>query len=101
MALINRGRLSVQRVEEDVWVAVEKLANSGGWEVGVKPTKKPRRAGGGSKKPSRAETSDEDVGEDDTIENAPKPKGRKRKIEDIELTDAPTKRRSTRLQQIS
>ncbi|KAI0658573.1 PUA-like domain-containing protein, partial [Cubamyces menziesii] len=32
MALVSRGRLSVQRVEEDAWQVIEKLAEHGGWE---------------------------------------------------------------------
>ncbi|KAH9854931.1 PUA-like domain-containing protein, partial [Lenzites betulinus] len=31
MALVTRGRLSVQRVEEETWKVVEKLAERGGW----------------------------------------------------------------------
>ena len=32
MALIKRGRLSVQPVEEDAWKAVQLLAEKGGWD---------------------------------------------------------------------
>ncbi|TBU28751.1 PUA-like domain-containing protein [Dichomitus squalens] len=32
MALVTRGRLSVQRVEEDTWEIIEQLAERGGWE---------------------------------------------------------------------
>ncbi|THH13287.1 hypothetical protein EW146_g6920, partial [Bondarzewia mesenterica] len=32
MALVNRGRLSVQRVEEDAWGVIEMLAEKGGWD---------------------------------------------------------------------
>ncbi|KAI0355407.1 DUF55-domain-containing protein, partial [Trametes cingulata] len=31
MALVTRGRLSVQRVEEGTWTVIEKLAERGGW----------------------------------------------------------------------
>ncbi|KIY51689.1 DUF55-domain-containing protein, partial [Fistulina hepatica ATCC 64428] len=32
MTLITRGRLSVQRVEEDAWKAIEALTTRGGWD---------------------------------------------------------------------
>ena len=32
MALINRGRLSVQPVEKDAWTTVVSLAENGGWD---------------------------------------------------------------------
>lgn len=35
MALVNRGRLSVQRVEEDAWDTVSMLAEKGGWGENV------------------------------------------------------------------
>lgn len=31
MALLNRGRLSVQRVSEACWTAIEEMARRGGW----------------------------------------------------------------------
>ena len=39
MALVTRGRLSVQRVEEDTWGVIELLADKGGWDegAGMKP----------------------------------------------------------------
>ena len=41
MDLVTRGRLSVQRVGEDAWAAIELLAENGGWEeLDVKPKKK-------------------------------------------------------------
>ncbi|KAL5527836.1 hypothetical protein ACEPAG_6637 [Sanghuangporus baumii] len=55
MALIKRGRLSVQPVEEDAWEAVQLLAEKGGWEddletttasgAGAKPKKGAKRKG--------------------------------------------------------
>ncbi|KAF8165764.1 PUA-like domain-containing protein [Crassisporium funariophilum] len=42
MDLVRKGRLSVQRVQEDAWVAVGLLAEKGGWEeMDLKPKKKP------------------------------------------------------------
>ena len=35
MALVNRGRLSVQRFEEDAWDTVSMLAEKGGWGENV------------------------------------------------------------------
>ena len=32
MDLVTRGRLSVQRVGEDTWAAIELIAQNGGWE---------------------------------------------------------------------
>ncbi|KZP02340.1 hypothetical protein FIBSPDRAFT_880427, partial [Athelia psychrophila] len=32
MALVNRGRLSVQRVNDEAWSIVELMAEKGGWE---------------------------------------------------------------------
>ena len=36
MALIKRGRLSVQPVEEDAWTAIHLLADKGGWDENEK-----------------------------------------------------------------
>lgn len=44
MALINRGRLSVQPVEEKTWDVIRMLAEKGGWdESSTKPTKAAKR----------------------------------------------------------
>ena len=41
MDLVTRGRLSVQRVGEDAWAAIELMAENGGWEeLDMKPKKK-------------------------------------------------------------
>ena len=38
---MTRGRLSVQRVGEDAWAAIELMAENGGWEeLDMKPKKK-------------------------------------------------------------
>jgi hypothetical protein len=34
MALLNRGRLSVQRVEQVAWDAIQTMADQGGWSEG-------------------------------------------------------------------
>ena len=40
MALIKRGRLSVQPVNEDAWRIIHELADNGGWTEDEKKTKK-------------------------------------------------------------
>lgn len=41
MDLVTRGRLSVQRVGENAWAAIELMAKNGGWEeLDMKPGKK-------------------------------------------------------------
>ena len=40
MDLVTRGRLSVQRVREDAWAAIELMAENGGWEsLDMRPKK--------------------------------------------------------------
>lgn len=46
MALVNRGRLSVQRVERPAWDAITLLAERGGWEE--------KRASAGGDQPTKA-----------------------------------------------
>ncbi|KAF8883175.1 PUA-like domain-containing protein [Gymnopilus junonius] len=67
MDLVTRGRLSVQRVEENAWLAITQLAEKGGWEESnLKPTKKGKEkkpAGDAapvkSKKSAKRKTKDE------------------------------------------
>ncbi|CCO27603.1 hypothetical protein BN14_01588 [Rhizoctonia solani AG-1 IB] len=40
MPLLNRGRLSVQPVNEGAWTAIDKLAEKGGWDEQIKPKPK-------------------------------------------------------------
>ena len=118
MALVNRGRLSVQRVEADTWEVINKLATKGGWEEAgdsagkskpktTKGNMKGRTHPGGSRtsarkqvKESRGDEVDEPgEGSGEKTVQAPKPRqtGRgKRKTEDAELTDTERPRRSTR-----
>ncbi|KAJ3751867.1 DUF55-domain-containing protein, partial [Lentinula raphanica] len=82
MDLINRGRLSVQRVEKPAWDAIEQLAERGGWDEtmlgkgkgkgkgkskGVKSSKGKRS---GSKEPAKSmkKTRNSRKQEDDGIE---------------------------------
>ncbi|KAI0686781.1 PUA-like domain-containing protein [Cytidiella melzeri] len=43
MALVSRGRLSVQRVEGEAWVTIELLAEKGGWDEGAERKPKQRK----------------------------------------------------------
>lgn len=43
MALLNRGRLSVQRVEQAAWDAVQTMADKGGWSDGQEKKTKSRK----------------------------------------------------------
>lgn len=46
MALVSRGRLSVQRVEQAAWDAIQLMADKGGWsEEQVKKTKGRKKQG--------------------------------------------------------
>lgn len=66
MALVNRGRLSVQRVGEEAWAVVELLAERGGWEEGDSGGKRAAAAaktkrgadGGDATKKRKAEEED-------------------------------------------
>ncbi|KAI0326719.1 DUF55-domain-containing protein [Cubamyces sp. BRFM 1775] len=64
MALVSRGRLSVQRVEEDAWKIIEKLAEHGGWEEGIATT------GKGKASTSRTKGKGKDDADDDQREEA-------------------------------
>ncbi|CAE6422964.1 unnamed protein product [Rhizoctonia solani] len=79
MPLLNRGRLSVQPVNEGAWIAINKLAEKGGWNEQTKPKlAKGASRSGKSTRPAKAKTpakrkasGDEDVEdvEDDSSEN--------------------------------
>lgn len=119
MALVTRGRLSVQRVDEVTWKVVEKLAERGGWvEAAAKAGKgktaaKLESKAKGRPKAQRKKASEDasEEPEDDPAEGAvteadqpvPGPaggttpknqRGRKRKVSDAEVDPIP--RRSTR-----
>ncbi|CCM03358.1 uncharacterized protein FIBRA_05487 [Fibroporia radiculosa] len=126
MALVTRGRLSVQRVEEKTWDVVSMLAEKGGWnEVDIKDgaakrriasragkSRKIRVVKGRGKKVEASENeveSDEDGDEIETEREAPageeegsssvaKPAHRKRKVMDTDQDDqtGTSLRRSTR-----
>lgn len=121
MALVNRGRLSVQRVEEGTWKVIEQLAKKGGWDEATSTTpkgtarRKTEPKDGDAKTKSRTRVKDEDdkrgtkvdrgkQGDDDgtnTADNREKGsmgKGRKRKVSESDGIQAEpiAVRRSTR-----
>lgn len=101
MALVNRGRLSVQRVEEDTWNVIEQLAEKGGWEEGASaPKRAPKgktvKAGDGPAKGDGGTDKSKDDDEGRASDSKPKATGRKRKIDDDVQTATPAVRRSTR-----
>ena len=107
MALVTRGRLSVQRVEEETWNVIEQLAEQGGWDEGAagkqKTKAKAKPSVRGRKKSSAKE--EEEGGEDrqsegtqgkDAVAANPSQSGRrKRKAEEADVTESKP-RRSTR-----
>jgi protein phosphatase-4 regulatory subunit 3 len=81
MALVNRGRLSVQPVEEDAYDAIVALGEKGGWDedaVGKKPAKAKAAKAPTSASKRKAEDSDGDDGaastKKTTAKAEPKPK---------------------------
>ncbi|KAJ7033676.1 DUF55-domain-containing protein [Mycena alexandri] len=116
MDLVTRGRLSVQRVSEAAWTAVQKLANTGGWdELDLSPKKKtpakkaaaateraPRAAKSKAKAKKRKAKGSDDEDEDDDYESDEEviskttSSRRKRKAEDYEELPATTRRANRR-----
>ncbi|KAI0758108.1 DUF55-domain-containing protein [Fomes fomentarius] len=117
MALVTRGRLSVQRVEPRTWDVVQQLAARGGWEEADSKTSKSKAKPKGKGKSSSRQKSrskkkaDEDASDqgedsqpeeerDDVAEStkSKKPGRRKRKVEDVESeAEQLQPRRSTRV----
>lgn len=115
MALVTRGRLSVQRVEEQTWAVIQQLAEKGGWvsdasgsskaklKAAATP-KKGRKTKGTTRKGKNAISDDQDKepdddsgqqGEEDELV-ATKVSGRHRKRKAEELQDEPAERIGTR-----
>ena len=98
MALINRGRLSVQPVEEETFKVIQMLAERGGWEENGAKNGKGTKGKQAKATTGKDETEEKDVG---VTEEGPKPAAgagnkRKRKAEPATVEgDAPL-RRSTR-----
>jgi len=122
MALVSRGRLSVQKVEEKTWDVIQQLGQKGGWGENqdkrgnankTQPTAKGKAAAGkrGGRKTKNEDAIDgggvDAPGEDDeevyppgkrASERDVKFASRKRKAQDVNVGDAVsvTVRRSTR-----
>ncbi|KAF9480198.1 DUF55-domain-containing protein [Pholiota conissans] len=82
MDLVTRGRLSVQRVQEDAWTAIGQLAERGGWK---EPESRPKK---GSTKRSKASANDDDTQAEDKAalpkKSARKAKAAPQKVEEGE-----------------
>lgn len=93
MTLLNRGRLSVQRVEQGAWDAIQKMADQGGW-VETQPKKARSR-----KKQAPEDTEDQDGAETSSKDSGQaKGSSRKRKAQQAEGgEDSKPVRRSTRM----
>lgn len=107
MTLVTRGRLSVQRVEEEAWNVIEQLAERGGWEEGDRSASKSKArartkaAGKPTRGPANQDEEDpkEEVSDQDTSSRSvqgKQPNRRKRKAEDVSPTTDDKPRRSTR-----
>ncbi|KZT29456.1 DUF55-domain-containing protein [Neolentinus lepideus HHB14362 ss-1] len=105
MALVTRGRLSVQKVELDTWDAIVLLAERGSWEdinfkgkeKGIAKEKTKKGKAGAKAKKAKEESDEDEEGVAEGEEAAmPAPKtGKKRKAPEGDEDARPT-RRSTR-----
>jgi hypothetical protein len=89
MALLNRGRLSVQRVEQVAWVAVQKMADKGGWSE--RQTKKTK----GQKKQTLGDEDRAEPAQKEPVKSDGNPRKRKTQKAEEDEGLAPV-RRSTR-----
>ena len=80
MALVTRGRLSVQRVEQEAWDAIQTMADKGGW--GEEHAKK-------NKGRKKQVSEDKEDGEGASSKEPVKAKGnpRKRKAQQTEMDE--------------
>lgn len=53
MDLVTRGRLSVQRVSEEAWTAIEQLGERGGWDEASLKKRAPKAKSAGKKKSAK------------------------------------------------
>jgi len=106
MALLNRGRLSVQPVSSDAYAAIELLGRNGGFDD-IVPAKKARApkaktASGTGKKRKAASPDEGDEEEEDQAPAPKKGKGRARKAkaeseaDDSSAEEAPPRRTTAR-----
>lgn len=108
MPLITRGRLSVQRVSQECWGAIQMMSEKGGWEEMTfgkkKPStsKRPRQAATKNSRAKTNPTNDNSGGEVEAkIDASEEPdvklkKGRKRKAPDVDTGTQEPHRRSVR-----
>jgi len=99
MALVNRGRLSVQRVEEKTWDLIQTMAARGGWEDAAPSSSKPKRTKAkkstGRKKGKASSDREADSSPLSEEDEQPPPRPRKRKA-DTEGNEEVSLRRSSR-----
>ena len=97
MALLNRGRLSVQPVEEEAYTVVQKLAETGGWEDDVGKTSKGKKKDDTHAKKSATADADDASHPPETKDIVTQKRaGKKRKAVDESTSDSIPLGRSTR-----
>ena len=100
MALLNRGRLSVQPVEEEAFMVIQKLAETGGWEDTLGKTDKGKKKGTASGPSTKKSVKGDTKVSSEDVEKADEPKKtttqRKRKAADEGTSESIPLRRSTR-----
>lgn len=67
MALLNKGRLSVQRVDKDAWDAVNKIAKDGDGGLVFKGAKRGKAAKSSSRNEGLQDTIEDDGEEEDGL----------------------------------
>lgn len=102
MALVNRGRLSVQRVNDEAWSIVELMAEKGGWEdmtfgkgKAISGNKETPKVGGGARE-KKAKTPKETDAEQQDAGAGSSEAATVRKRKAVDKDDDPPPRRSTR-----
>ncbi|TFK62720.1 DUF55-domain-containing protein [Pluteus cervinus] len=84
MDLVTRGRLSVQRVEEDAWEAITKLAENGGWDASTL-AKSSKSSKGRKKKTDKTTSNDashEELQDEAGTSTTPKPQERDDEVDE-------------------
>lgn len=89
MALLNRGRLSVQRAEQAAWDVIQKMADKGGWSA--RQTKKTK----GQKKQTPGDEGGAEPSPKEPVKSKGNSRKRKRQQAEEDGGSVPT-RRSTR-----
>lgn len=74
MALLNKGRLSVQRVEKEAWITISKIANEGHGDINLKLSKKPTGATkGNSKRAVKSQSHNDEAHDTNEVEGNSSP----------------------------